>query len=130
MSLNIRVKQTTPGVVTLLPLGNINQDTYEKLDSEINRVLSEPVNTLVFDMAGVEFISSAGIGVIAKAKTTMVKKGCDIAMINLQPQVQKVFEIIRLLPTLNVFESVKELDEYLVKIQNRIIDEGSSIGSQ
>ena len=50
-----------------------------------------------------------------------------IFMINVQPQVKKVFEIMQLGPVLNVFESVQELDEYLEKIQDRIVEEGTSI---
>ncbi len=74
-------------------------------------------------MEGVAFLSSAGVGAIAKAKTTLNRKEADLAMINLQPQIKKVFEIIRLLPSFNVFESVRELDEYLAKVQKNITDE-------
>lgn len=123
MTLNIRVKQTRPGLVTLSPVGSIDSDTTPILDKEINRVLAEPIKTLVLDMEGVAFISSAGVGLMAKAKNLLQRKNADLAMINLQPQISKVFEIMRLLPTLNVFESVRELDEYLEKVQQRILDE-------
>jgi len=43
-------------------------------------------------------------------------------MMNLQPQVKKAFEIMNLIPNLNVFEDEKELDEYLAKVQQRITD--------
>jgi anti-anti-sigma factor len=123
MGLNIRIRQTKPGVVTLSPVGLIDSNTYGLLDGEISRVLAEPVRTLVLDMAGVDFITSSGIGTIAKAKTSLSRKGGDLAMINLQPQVKKVFEIIRLLPALNVFESRAELDEYLGTIQRKMMGE-------
>ena len=120
MGLNIRARQTKPGIVTLSPIGTIDSDTYQLLDREVDRMLSEPVKTMVIDMAEVDFITSAGIGTIAKAKASLNRKGGDLAMINLQPQVRKVFEIIRLLPALNVFESRKELDEYLGTVQRKM----------
>ena len=86
-------------------------------------MLVEPIKTLVLDMEGVAFISSAGVGLIAKAKTLLERKGADLATINLQPQISKVFEIMRLLPNLNVFESVRELDEYLDRVQKNILDQ-------
>ena len=74
-------------------------------------------------MAQVDFITSSGVGTITKAKKTLDQRGADLAMINLQPQVQKVFEIMDLLPTLNVFENTEELDEYLTRVQRRITGE-------
>ena len=121
MELTVRLKQTKPGIVTLSLVGKIDAENYVILDREIGRVLTEPVKTLILDMQGVDFITSAGIGTIVKAKTSLKRKGGDIAMINLQPQVKTVFEIIRLLPTLNVFESTKELDEYLARVQNKML---------
>jgi anti-anti-sigma regulatory factor len=58
-----------------------------------------------------------------KAKTSLAKRGGDLVLANLQPQVEKVFEIVRLLPTLGVFQNQQELDEYLEKIQRRITEE-------
>ncbi len=122
MKLDIGVKQTQPGVVTVSPAGPINAETHVTLSAELERLLKEPVKTLVLDMAEVDFISSVGVGLIVKTKTTLSRGGGDLAMINMQDQVKKVFEVIRLLPTLNVFESVKELDDYLARLQQRIID--------
>jgi hypothetical protein len=34
---------------------------------------------------------------------------------------------MRLGPVLNVFESIRELDEYLEKLQKRVVEEGTSI---
>ena len=120
MELKIRVQQTKVGIVTFSPIGTIDTETSPILDKEICRILAEATKTLVLDMAGVDFITSTGIGVIAKAKSSLIRNGGDIAMINLQPQVKKVFEIIRLLPALNVFADREELDEYLGKVQRRI----------
>ena len=93
------------------------------MDEEICSILTETTKTLVLDLAGVDFITSAGIGIIAKAKASLKQKGGDLAMINLQPQIIKVFEIMRLLPVLNVFASKEELDEYLGRVQRRITGE-------
>jgi len=41
--------------------------------------------------------------------------------------VEKAFEVMELLPTLNIFKDVQELDEYLTKIQDRISEEGSFV---
>ncbi|MHC4216213.1 MAG: STAS domain-containing protein [Planctomycetota bacterium] len=120
MELSITVKHTEPGVVTILPAGSIDSNTYEQLEQKINEVLAEPLDTLILDLAGVTFITSSGVGTIVKARETLNKNDRDLATVNAQPQVWKVFEIMSLLPTLNVFESTKELDEYLTRVQRRM----------
>jgi anti-anti-sigma factor len=127
MPLTVKVIQAQPGSVTLSPVGPIDSITYRLLEAEISGVLTESVRTLVLDLAGVDFIASSGIGTIIKTQATLTKRSADFAMINLQPQVKKAFEIMNLIPTLNVFEDENELDEYLKKVQQRIIDEDEGI---
>jgi len=120
MQLTVKTRQTRPGVITVTLLGRLDSQTSGLLDQGIAGILDEPVKTLVLDMQGVDFITSAGIGVIMKARTSLARKGADLALMNLQPQVRKVFEIIRVLPTLGVFQDERELDEYLGTIQRRM----------
>ena len=123
MRLTVKTTQTQPGVIAIIVQGSLDSETYDLLDQEITRALGEPLKALVLDMQGVDFITSAGVGTIMKAKTSLVKKKADLAMLHLQPQVQKVFEIIRVLPTLGVFQNQAELDEYLGRIQRRMLGE-------
>ena len=130
MGLKIRRNVQRAHAMTLMLEGKINNDTADNLDQEIQQVVREGINSLVLDLEGVEMISSAGVGVVIKAKTSLVRRGGDLFMVNLQPQIQKVFDIMRLLPAMNVFASVKELDEYLTKVQKRIVEEGTSFSSE
>ena len=43
-------------------------------------------------------------------------------LLNLQPQVRKVFDIIKALEGMNVFKSQEEMDEYLLAMQNKVLD--------
>lgn len=124
MELEVSTEETKAGVITVKPKGTVNSDTCDVLDKAVSKALSKSIKTFVIDMSEVKYISSAGVGVITKTKATSAKVGADFAMTNLQPQVKKVFEIIRLLPALNVFASTAELDEYLEKVQRAITDEG------
>jgi anti-anti-sigma factor len=120
MRLTIDVQQMEAGIVTLKLVGVIDGRTYELLDREMGTVTEESIRVLVLDMTGVEFVTSAGIGTIIKAKVSLARKGAELTLTNLQPQVERVFEIIRLLPTFKVFRDRDELDEYLGRIQRRM----------
>jgi anti-sigma B factor antagonist len=104
--------------------GSIDSGTAEALKAELQQFIKTPPQSLVLDLAQVDFISSAGIGLLVTTKASLLKQRCEVCMINLQPQILKAFEIMRLLPSLNVFESIRELDNYLAKMQRRVIEEG------
>jgi stage II sporulation protein AA (anti-sigma F factor antagonist) len=129
MELEVSIVKRENGVIVLLPVGSINGTTCPELESQIESVLGENITTLVLDMSGIGFMSSVGVGLVNTTKNKLKKQGGEFAMINLQPQIKKVFEIMSLLPTLNVFESVEELDVYLGKIQKRVTEEGTSLSS-
>ena len=123
MGLNIEIEHAKRGMVILSPAGAIDTETCELLNQQIKKVLKRSVTTLVLDMANVEFITSRGVGLIAKTKASLTQKNIDFAIMNLQPQVRKVFEIMCLLPELNVFADRDELDEYLGKVQRKITED-------
>ena len=69
-----------------------------------------------------ETLSSAGLRVIFKAKKLMDANGGKFLMVNLQPQIKKVFEIIKALDGMNVFKDQAEMDEYLAAMQDKVKD--------
>jgi anti-anti-sigma factor len=129
MPLNIKFQQIDKNKARIILSGQINSETWEKLDKEVNSLLAKKITALIFDMADVDFISSAGVGAIIKAKMSLLRNYGDLAILNPQPQIRKVFEIMKLLPAMNVFASIKELDEYLTRIQKNVV-EGKNIDEQ
>jgi hypothetical protein len=43
--------------------------------------------------------------------------------VNLSPQVQKVFDIVKAVPYAEIFRSEEELDAYLASMQRQVSDE-------
>ncbi|MBN2131503.1 MAG: STAS domain-containing protein [Sedimentisphaerales bacterium] len=127
MELQIRTLPIAATVVAVGLDGSIDGTTYRLLDEEVGRLLAGPYKTLVFDMKNVDQVTSAGIGVIMKAKVSAKHKGGDLAMKNVQPQVRRVFEIMSLVPALNVFEDRAELDAYLTTVQERIVEDQEGV---
>ena len=114
--------ETGQGVVTIRPAGSLDSNTYTSLQEHIAAVTtkSKP-RALVLDLRDLSYISSAGVRVVIAAQKSMKAAGGEFAMTNLQPQIRKVFEIIMVLPSLNVFESVADLDRYLTGIQRKVL---------
>ncbi len=128
MGLSIEQETQHPKSMTVTLSGQINSETSSRLNQKLRGVLQQGMRSLVLDMAQVDFVSSAGISVILNTRSLLKQREGDLALVNLQPQVEKAFEVMALLPTLNVFKDVHELDEYLTRIQDRISEEGSFAG--
>ena len=52
----------------------------------------------------------------------MDNRGGKFLLVNLQPQIKKVFEIIKALDGMNVFKNQEEMDDYLTAMQNKVKD--------
>jgi anti-anti-sigma factor len=120
MALTVTVTEKEKGVFTIAPAGPIDTNTAAVLEEHVTSVLAKSPQALVFDMAGVNYISSAGVRVVLKTQREIKKNNGTMAMVNLQPRVRKVFDIIQALPAQQIFSSVEELDKYLDTIQKRI----------
>ena len=125
MALKITPTQKNTHTVSIALSGQLDSETSVALDQQIQKVLLGGADIIIFDMDALSMITSAGVGVVMKAQTSLAKRGGDLMMLNMQPQIKKVFEIVRLLPTLKVFENTQEMDNYLVRIQQRIQEDGS-----
>lgn len=102
--------------------GSLDSNTAPELQLCVDTETSDPVKETIIDFAELDFISSAGLRVIFKAKKIMDGKGGKLYLVNLQPQIKKVFEIIKALDGMNVFKDVEEMDDYLAAMQNKVID--------
>jgi anti-anti-sigma factor len=122
MPLNIKLLQIDKNTVKIILSGQITGETWEQFDRQITALIQKKISTIILDLSEVDFISSAGVGAIIKAKMSMLRYYGEMALVNPQPQIRKVFEIMKLLPAMNMFASIKELDEYLEKIQRRIVE--------
>ena len=125
MALKITPIQKNTHTVSFTLSGQLDSDAAPALDKQIQKALGDGANIIILDMASLKMITSAGVGVVMKTQTSLAKRGGELMMLNMQPQIKKVFEIVRLLPTLQVFDNTQEMDNYLIKIQQRIQEDGS-----
>jgi anti-sigma B factor antagonist len=120
MNLTVTSKQKMDGVYIVSPSGRLDTNTYAILEERVDVVLKEEPHTLVFDMETLDYISSMGVRTIAKAQRTMKAYNGRVILLNLQPQIQKVFDIIKALPSHQVFSNMQELDDYLDRMQRQV----------
>ena len=103
--------------------GKLDSGTSPQMSLRMKEVLDDPrTRTVRLDLHELTFISSAGLGEVAKLKKAVAALGGMMVVIGAQPQIARVFEIVHMLPKEAVFTSQKEADEYLAAIQKNIVE--------
>ena len=123
MSLNVRVVREGSQQATVHVGGRLDSETFGELESEILPFFSGLTKRLILDLEGLEYISSAGVRVVVKARKALRTNDGEVLVVNMQRQVAKVFKVIRAIPDSSVFQSIRELDRYLDAIQKKVLEE-------
>ena len=95
-------------VVILEPRGRIDASTAGLLEEKVLGLLDGGERRLVFDLAGLDYISSAGLRVFLVAAKRLRSAGGTVALAALQDRVHAVFEMAGLLSILRVCRTREE----------------------
>ena len=95
------------GRVTVLKLtGQILLDDGDLLlRSRVHDLVSEGRVNIVLDLGGVDYIDSAGIGMIAAKLKTLRERGGDMKLLHLSSRGQRLFGVAKLLLIFETFDS-------------------------
>ncbi|MCM8782493.1 MAG: STAS domain-containing protein [Candidatus Omnitrophica bacterium] len=124
MPLRIDITKKEEGVFLVSLLGSLDSNTYLDFEADLKPILISSTKALILDLANLNYISSMGVSAILKIKRILEEQGGSLVMTNLQPQIKTVFDIIKALPSMRVFESIQEADRYLTEIQRKEISKG------
>lgn len=122
MSLEIVITPEANNGKRISIAGSLDSNTAPELQQSIDTEINDSVSATILDFKDLDFLSSAGLRVIFKAKKFMDNSGGKFLMVNLQPQIKKVFEIIKALDGMNVFKNQAEMDAYLTAMQDKVKD--------
>ena len=121
-NLNVTVNERREGFFVLQPIGSINTITSLILQNEVEQIIESKPEIIMFDMTQVNYINSKGLWVIIKAHQAMKSRGGRFVLMNFQPHIKKVFDIIDALPAQRIFSNRHELDNYLDTMQKSYFD--------
>lgn len=119
MELLIETYRSENGRVRIELCGRLDTLTSSKLEDTLAKLNPQEAPLQVLDMTQLDYISSAGIRCVVKARMHLMAQQGHLLLLNMQPQVRKVFDIIKAIPAEQVFTNLEELDDYLDTIQRR-----------
>ena len=127
MGLDINIAAIGSGGRRVSLRGRLDTESAPALEARLQPLLDSPaVAAALFDLAELEYIGSAGIRVLVKVRKALEARGGGVAVANLQPMVRQVFDIVKALPSVDVFDTDAELDAFIESIRQRAPRAGTS----
>lgn len=108
MSLTIDSQQHENEVVVISVQGEITFENSDQLREKIDQLCEQGSRRMVIDLAGLKYMSSAGMGVLVHGlKKTRAKEG-DLRLINLSDKMRRVFLITQFTHHFVVLKNLEE----------------------
>lgn len=128
MTLDIRIAPPGESQQRVALHGRLDTHSFARLDEALAALLASPAppRALVLDLGGLDYISSAGIRSLFKARKALAPLGGKVLVVNPQPQIQKVFDLVKAVPLGDIFSSVAEADAYLDAMQRKVVQGDAS----
>ncbi|BAN26559.1 STAS domain-containing protein [Caballeronia insecticola] len=85
--------------------GALNSMNSAQVEAEIQRLLDQGSNDLLFDLGGLSYISSAGLRVVLIAAKRLKQSAGRLVLCGMHDQIREAFEISGFLNILNVTDT-------------------------
>jgi anti-anti-sigma factor len=109
MSIEIRIaKEGEVPVVTIT--GRLDGFGAQQLDESLREIVPDDTRSVILNLAGVGYLSSAGIRVFLVLKKRLKQRGGTLALANVQEFPRNVLEMAGFLNVLELYPSVKEAE--------------------
>ncbi len=118
MSLKVVTNEKNADVFIIRPKGELIINNHDIFERDVKEVLSREPAVLIFDLEGVDYISSMGLRTLLVAHKTMMKIQGRLFLANLQPQVKKILDIVNVFSVEQVFSDSDEMTRFLEAGQN------------
>ena len=109
--------ETPSGVVILSLHGSLDADTVHDLEDVLRETSEEGKDSLLFDLSGLEYISSAGVGTFIGCIGTMTEKNKDMIFLNPSPNIMELFEMLGFTKLFKVMADREEAIEALAAMR-------------
>lgn len=114
----IEIKTGNDGIVLILVNGFLDAYTYNELERIIINLFNQDIYKLVIDCSGLDYLSSAGAGVLISAIGVAQEHDGNIVLVQPRTQVKEVLDLLGLCQILPIVSSVKAADEILLSRSN------------
>ena len=106
----MQIAERQSGSVTVLDLSGkvtLGEDS-TLLKDKLQSLLHQDQKNLIFNLAQVSYVDSAGLGALVSAYTTVTREGGSLKLVNVTKRLQDLLSITKLLTVFETFDSEDE----------------------
>ena len=103
MSLEIESK-IQDSIIEIKPIGEVDIYTSPELKNQVFSLIEERNTSIIIDGESLEYIDSTGLGVLMSIYKKMQENSLNLEIINLKPNIYKLFDITGLNKVFNIRE--------------------------
>ena len=106
----MQIAERQSGSVTVLDLSGkvtLGEDS-TLLKDKLQSLLHQGRKNVVFNLAQVSYVDSAGLGALVSAYTTVTREGGSLKLVNVTKRLQDLLSITKLLTVFETFDSEDE----------------------
>ena len=106
----MQIAERESGAVTVLDLSGkitLGEDG-NLLKDKLQSLLHQSKKNILFNLAQVSYVDSAGLGAIVSAYTTVTREGGSLKLANVTKKLQDLLSITKLLTVFETFDSEEE----------------------
>ena len=108
MLLHVETKQIEPDVTVVEFKGKITMGLEgRQVETLVDELLHQHKTKLVFDLSGVEYVDSTGIGIIVSCFTKMARAGGGLRVAGLNDRVKQIFKLTRIDSVLSFYPTAQ-----------------------
>jgi anti-sigma B factor antagonist len=85
--------------------GRLDASTIGQLERALNDSLVAASRAIVVDLSGLTYVSSSGLRVLLAARSAMRKRGGDVFLCALNPNVRAVFDMVGFTAVFGIFDT-------------------------
>lgn len=105
--MSVEAKQLESGVTVVTISGRMAMGgETERLDATVKGLLQQERKNFVFDITGLDYVDSSGIGMLVSCLTNVKKAGGELKIAGANPRIRRIFAMTGVESMMPMFESV------------------------
>lgn len=117
MTLEVTTRELDSNTAVIEIQGDIDFYSSAELKDILENAIEKGKHRLIIQLEKVEFIDTAGIGVLVGRLGPARQRGGDVVLVSSRPQVKKVFQMTGLLQAFRFFDA---MDEAIAGVANPV----------
>jgi anti-sigma B factor antagonist len=88
--------------------GYLDSSTFPKLREHLDRLIQEKQYNCLLDLRDLDYISSAGLGVLMQMLRQVRENNGDLKIVNMSDKIERVFNLLGFSRLMKIYESEEE----------------------